>query len=128
MDKANFRRLSAMECTQAETNKRLEDVMQSNLNLHSMLKFVLSSLSNPNVIGNLTTPHADVDENGEKSRCLPDIGGMNVGNSSGKASSKKWWDMICKSLEEEDYDEENGVRSPTLNNEHMNQVDILSLQ
>ncbi|KAG0595233.1 hypothetical protein M758_UG151700 [Ceratodon purpureus] len=62
MDKANSRRLSAMERIQAETNKRLEDVMQSKLNLQSMLQYVLCTLSNSNVSGNQRFPHTGVNE------------------------------------------------------------------
>ncbi|KAG0594544.1 hypothetical protein M758_UG087300 [Ceratodon purpureus] len=45
MEKKKSSRLSAMERKQAETNRRLEEVVKSNVNLHGLLEIVISRLS-----------------------------------------------------------------------------------
>ena len=119
IDKANSRRLTAMERTQAETNKRLED-------LQRMLQSFLGSAPDSNVAGIQKTAVIDVDDEGEKSKCPPDVDGINAGNSSGKGSSEKWWDKLCESSEEEDKDEEEGVQSPIRNSQSHKQVTVPS--
>lgn len=57
MERKNATRLSAMEQNQAETDRRLEDVMKSNLHLQNMLQTVINSLKVNEVVGGQTLIH-----------------------------------------------------------------------
>ena len=105
----NSCRLTAMERNQAETNKRLADannrladVMNSNLNLQSMLESVLSTISGKRVMDcdeMNRTGSAGVEED---TRNLKNPLTTGVGKLSGLESSEKWWNSLCKSSGEED--------------------------
>ena len=93
MEKKNSQRLSAME-------KRLEDVLKSNLHLQSMLQTVLKSVSPDTLREGGHCPQnerpGDEDPSGnDRNRIFP-----GVGNSSGLVSSEGWWDNVCKSSDE----------------------------
>ena len=93
---------SAMERTQAETNRRLGDVMKCNLDLQSMLKSFMSSMSGTNAGEEVSFPRTgstkmgDMANSGQK-RCSPP-----PGTTSGIGSSERWWDNLCKSSDEDD--------------------------
>ena len=106
MEKKNSQRLSAMEKSleknQEETNKRLVDVMQSNLDLRSMLQSFISSLSNSDASASAKLPRTGSTKPGESSFSDPNPPAPVVANSSAPGSSERWWDRLCKSSEEED--------------------------
>ena len=98
-----------MERNQMETNKRLEDnnkrlddVMKSNIKLQQMLLSVL---------GNVSGKESMEDGNFESSplqirRETSDSGGRNMSNvdaaSVGKDKSELWWDNLCQKSGDED--------------------------
>ncbi|KAG0605045.1 hypothetical protein M758_9G027100 [Ceratodon purpureus] len=95
MEKKNSQRLSAME-------KRLEDVLQSNLNLQTMLQSVLKTVS-PDINVKELRQSAQSGGDGvhepstnEEKRACPD-----PGNSTGLVNTEGWWDKVCKLTDEE---------------------------
>lgn len=109
MERQNATRLTAMERCQMETNRRLEEVMESNLSLQksnmslqNMLASMLTNISGKN-------PDKNDTPNGSRER----IAGETSGNdapfetkvdrcSGGKGSSEQWWDGLCATSEEEE--------------------------
>ena len=106
MERKNSQRLSAMEKTQAETNKRLE-------NMQSMLQSVLSTICRTDIGGKETVPPTGSTAVGETSEPARDLSNRGTRRSSGLGSSEEWWDILCQTSEDEgrqiDKGEENGI-------------------
>ena len=94
MEKKNSQRLSAME-------KRLEDVLQSNMQLQAMLRTVLNTVS-PDVVKDIRdippSESPGVEEQPDTEQKNNCTGAM---NSTGLVNSECWWDNVCKSSDEE---------------------------
>ena len=116
--KSNARRLTAMEKKQGETNRRLDDVMESNLNLQksnlnlqNMLMSVLSNLTGKDGFQGARTEGALQSDPAGTSGQLARTNSNRDGESGGSGSSEMWWDKLCKTSEDEEekYDD-NGNR------------------
>lgn len=103
MEKKNSTRLSAMERNQAEINKRLDDVMKSNLNLQNMLETVIISLSGNEVVRDhhvirketpLTRETSPIGAGGDLRRNR---------DSGGLGCNEQCWDVLCRTSDDEDY-------------------------
>ena len=101
MERKNSERLSAMEKTQAETNRRLEDVLQSNMSLQSMLQSVLINMSRSNAGETCALPRTSNTAIGGTSGNVQVPCDHGVLNPSGIGSSKNWWDNLCKTSDDE---------------------------
>lgn len=124
MEKKNSSRLSAMEWNQVDANRRLDDVMKSNLNLQNMLRTVLSNLSGTDVVEGAHVESACVRIPGETSGNGAGGNFHIEGDSGGLGSSEQWWDILCRtSVEEEDADDRNENNVST-NPSSKNQVNL----
>ena len=102
MEKKNSQRLTTTEKSLAETNPRLDEVLQGNKDLQSMLQSVLSNLGQSNAVENVSLPRTgstavgDTSGTAQNQQC-----GHMVDNSRGHASSEQWWDDLCENSDEE---------------------------
>lgn len=121
MEKKNAVRLSEMERTQMETNKRLDDVLKSNTNLQqsntdlqNMLQTVLSTITSSNGLRNKT-------ETCSGKPVLGDSPGDKAGmtypvqvDSGTRRSSGRWRDVTCSTSDDLNI-AENGSMKQTMN-------------
>lgn len=82
--------------------KKFEDVLNSNLNLQSMLQSVLSSITPTNAEDDLQLKCTGNNKVEEPIGSVPDINISGIGNPSGLGSSERWWNKMCKSSDEEE--------------------------
>ena len=102
MEKRNSYRLTAMERNQAETNRRLGDVMNSNLNLQSLLQSLVNTLSTTDVIPDVNKRVSRITKDTAVSTKKVSRGNPIGGNSEGIESTERWWDRLCKTSVEEE--------------------------
>ena len=95
MEKRNSYRLTAMERSQAKTNRRPGDVQD-------LLQSFMNSFLSSNVTSTLNRPRSGSNKDPEISNTEESREKPVVGNSSGIGSSERWWDRLCKSTDEED--------------------------
>ena len=101
MDRKTLSRLTGLERNHLETNRRLDEVMKSNLNLQSMLETVLRNQSRSDegkrdeVFKTSTPAVKETVTHAEGSETL------HRRESAGKGSSEQWWDDLCKSTDDD---------------------------
>ena len=121
-----------MEKNQAETNKRLDkrldDVMNSNLTLQNMIASVLNNLSGkdtgksvqakvaPNQLAGGTSADGFAENCNAKSA------------SSGSGKSEKWWDENCGSSEDDKGTSEEQGRESYITKRRQNQVNLFFMR
>ena len=102
MEHKNATRMSVVERNQAETDRKLEDVMQSNLDLKNLLKTVITSLTGNEVavdrraIQQVESVHSETSWSG----------GINARNKEtipdDVVAQEQWWDLLCRASDDED--------------------------
>lgn len=104
-----------MERNQVETNKRLDDVMKSNMNLQNMLQTMLSSLSCTDVARDKNLIRTGTPILGETSGNGTDVDFHKEGESGGLGSNEQWWDVLCRTSDDKAYGDRaaSSGRSPT---------------
>lgn len=90
-------RLTAVERQFADTNRRLDDVINSNVTMQTMLKEVLTSISSSRGSGGLNPTVAGTPSVGEttSTKERPTLREGAMGPLGG--SSKEWWDRLERS-------------------------------
>ncbi|KAG0594561.1 hypothetical protein M758_UG088500 [Ceratodon purpureus] len=102
MHRRNSTRLSAMERNQAETNRRLDDILKNNLALQSMLQSVITNLSPVRIIGEDTCVHTRTPSVGETIGIKMDGKRTAADINRGEGSSEQWWDKTEKTSNDDD--------------------------
>ena len=115
MERKHSQRMYVVEKTFAETNKRLDDVLKSNLTLPSMLQSVLYDFCRSDVRDKSTLPRTDSTAIGNSSRNADEDFDQRRRSSSGYDGSEKWWDSLCKSTSDEG-EETEGARRKEVSN------------
>ena len=101
MDRKTLSRLTGLERNHLETNRRLDEVIKSNLNLQRLLEIVVSNQSRNDegrrdeVFKTSTPAVKETVTPAEASNTL------NRRESAGKGSSEQWWDDMCKSTDDD---------------------------
>lgn len=120
-----------MERNQVETNKRLEennkrldDVMKSNMNLQQMITSVLNSFSGTDTRKDGVVEKCRVQGIGETSenvqRRMSDVDA----GSGDKKKSKTWWDDMCQQSGDEDLPNFQGNKHYSASARRMSQVSL----
>lgn len=110
MQKKSSQRLSTIEKSQAETNRRLEDVLKNNQDFQAMLmqsmqsmQSVISNFCKSNAVESGHLPRAGNTAIGESSADTKNDCGIVAGNSAGIGRSEQWWDDVCGKSDEEQH-------------------------
>lgn len=98
-----------------ETNKRLDDVMKSNMNLQSMLQTMLSSLSCTDVARDKNLIRTGTPILGETSGNGTDVDFHKEGESGGLGSSEQWWNVLCRTSDDKAYGDDGSVKRAVTN-------------
>ncbi|KAG0574954.1 hypothetical protein KC19_VG305500 [Ceratodon purpureus] len=111
----NSNRLSEMERMHVETNKRIDDVVKSNLDLKDMLKSVLTTLTSCNRIEDTKLVSTDTPVPGSTSTKKVEAEYNREGQSGGSDSSEKWLDLLGKSSDDEPHENALAAGGSSLN-------------
>ena len=100
-EKRHSTRISEMERIQEATNRRLEEVMESNISLKNMLQSFLTKFSTTNTSGELNSTRTSTPVHGSTSAHKMQADANKELNTGGAGSSEQWWDRLNKSSDDE---------------------------
>lgn len=110
MERRTSSRLSAVERTQAETNKKLDNI---NLTLQNIMHTVLSTKSSGKTGGEIAAGDYNTPSVGETKCTRIERASVDRAQRWGEGSSELWWDKLEKSGDDDEV--ETQVRHMTFN-------------
>ena len=117
-----------MERNQVETNRRLDEVMKSNMNLQNILLFVLNNISGKE---ESKGRHGESSRNytGEETLC----GGAGFESRLNRCAeerdnSERWWDELCGASEDQDVAKVGALRDKFIAKKQPTKVEFTCLE